>query len=155
VKAIENLLRIGIELPPCPAPAAVYAPGVITGNLLFISGQTPKEGTMLKFKGKLGRELTIEEGQAAARIAAIRAISVIQEMLGDLERVERIVKVTGYVNCTEDFGKQSQVIDGASVLFGEIFEERGIHSRVALGAHALPGNAAVEIEAVVSIKPVK
>lgn len=150
---IENRIKeLNIELPPCPAPAAVYVPAVIDNNTIYVAGQTPKDGDKLLYKGKVGRDLSIEDGQKAARVCAIRAISAVKEIVKDLDNVERILKITGYVNCCEDFEKHSQVIDGASLLMEELFGEKGRHARVAVGCNSLPGSAAVEIEMVVKVK---
>jgi enamine deaminase RidA (YjgF/YER057c/UK114 family) len=150
---IENRLKeLQIEIPPCPSPAAIYVPAVLSDNVVYVAGQTPKEGDKLIFKGKVGRDLSIVEGQNAARICALRCISAVKDIIKDLDKVERIIKITGYVNCFEDFEKQSLVIDGASSLMEEIFAEKGKHARVAIGANSLPGGAAVEIEMMVRVR---
>lgn len=148
----KRLIELGIELPEFPQPAAAYVPGLLINNLIFVSGQTPKKGTQLLFKGKLGRDLSIEQGQEAARICILRALSVVENEIGNLDFIEQIVKLTGYVNCTDDFEQQAKVIDGASLLLQEIFGKVGRHTRVAVGMNSLPGNAAVEIEIIVKIK---
>ena len=148
----KRLQELGINLPHPPAPAAQYVPAVLCGEFAFVAGQTPKEGTRLVYRGKVGKELTVEEGADAARICALRCISAIREATGDLDRVERIVQITGYVNCGEDFDKHSLVINGASDLLEKIFGQKGRHSRVAVGANSLPGNAAVEIRMTAKIK---
>lgn len=148
----KRLKELNIVLPLCPNPAAVYAPAVLVDNIVYISGQTPKDGDKLLYKGKVGRDLSVDDGYNAAKICALRCISAVREMAGDLDRVERIIKLTGYVNCCEDFTKQSIVINGASELLESIFGEKGKHVRVAIGCNSLPGDAAVEIEMVVKIK---
>lgn len=153
--SIENRMKeLNIELPPCPSPAAVYAPAVLSDNIIYISGQTPKEGDKLLYKGKIGQDLSIEDGQNAARLCAIRCISAAREIVKNLDNIDRILKITGYVNCCGDFEKHSQVIDGASILLEEIFGEKGKHSRAAVGCSSLPGNAAVEIEMIVKVKEI-
>jgi enamine deaminase RidA (YjgF/YER057c/UK114 family) len=147
----DKLKELEIELPDYPKPAAVYVPAVLVDNIIYVSGQTPKNGDKLLYKGKVGSELSIEDGVKAAEICVIRCISAIKSVVGDLDKVERVIKLTGYVNCHGDFEKQSLVIDGASKLLEKIFGEKGKHARVAIGSNALPGNAAVEIEMVVKV----
>ncbi len=147
-KRIESM---GYHLPPMPKPAARYVPAVRTGNLIFVSGQTPKVGDKLLYAGKLGLDLSAAEGYEAAKICALRMLSVLKSEIGELDRIKRIVKLTGYVNSAPDFTRQSKVIDGASELLEVIFGEIGLHARVAVGTNALPGNAAVEIEMIVEV----
>jgi enamine deaminase RidA (YjgF/YER057c/UK114 family) len=148
----DKIKKLNLQLPPCPKAAAVYVPAVLSGNTIYVAGQTPKDGDKLLYKGKVGRDLSIEDGQNAARLCALRAISAIKDIVGDLDSVEQFIKITGYVNCSDDFEKHSLVIDGASKLLEEIFGDKGKHARVAVGANSLPGNAAVEIEMIVSCK---
>ena len=152
MKITKRLTELGIELPEFPQPAAAYIPGLRINDLIFVSGQTPKDGTQLLYKGKLGRDLSIEQGQEAARVCILRALSVVENEIGNLDFIEQIVKLTGYVNCTDDFEQQAKVIDGASMLLQDIFGKKGKHTRVAVGMNSLPGNAAVEIEIIVKIK---
>ena len=150
---VENKLReLHITLPACPTPVAAYLPAVQAGNFVFASGQTPIVDGELLYQGKLGRDLGIEEGYEAARLAAIRVIAELKSVVGDLDRIERIVKVTGYVNSAPDFGGQPKVIHGASELFRNVFGEKGEHARVAFGTGALPDNAAVEIDVIAYVK---
>ena len=136
---VENKLReLHITLPACPTPVAAYLPAVRAGNFVFASGQTPIVDGELLYQGKLGRDLGIEEGYEAARLAAIRVIAEL--------------KVTGYVNSAPDFGGQPKVINGASELFRNVFGEKGEHARVAFGTGALPDNAAVEIDVIAYVK---
>lgn len=147
---IESRLgALSIKLPPCPEPAASYVPGVLSGNLIFVSGQTPKKGKELVFKGKVGRELSIEEGKKAAEICILRGLSAAKSIIGSLDKIERIIKVTGYVNTYDNFTDHSVVIDGASELLEKILGEKGRHSRVAIGTNSLPGDAPVEIEMII------
>ncbi len=149
---IENRLKeLGIQLPSCPKPGAIYIPAIQSGNHIYVSGQTPKDGQNLMFKGKLGRDLSTEEGYEASKICILRSISAIKDVILDLDRVEKIVKVTGYVNSCDDFYEQSAVVNGASELLEKIFGEAGKHARSAIGVNSLPGNAAVEIELIVTV----
>jgi enamine deaminase RidA (YjgF/YER057c/UK114 family) len=150
---IENRieeLKINIPLP--PKPGAIYVAAVKCDDYIYVSGQTPKDGAHLLYKGKLGRDITTKEGYEASKICILRSISAIKDIILDLDQIERIVKVTGFVNSSEDFTEQSLVIDGASELLEQIFGEAGKHARSAIGVNSLPGNAAVEIELIVKIK---
>ena len=146
-----RLKSLGIELPPVPAPAANYIPTVITGKLVFVSGQVPMTPDGVKFVGKIGREFSIEDGQKAARICAINILANLKGALGDLEKVRRIVKVTGFVNAVADFNEPQKVVNGASDLLTEVLAERGKHSRSAIGVATLPLGVAVEVEAIAEI----
>lgn len=146
-----RLRELGIELPQPPKPVANYVNGVQTGKLIFLAGKGPKRADGTEIRGKLGRELTIEEGYEAARITAINQLAVLKAMLGDLNKVKRIVKVLGMVNSAPDFSEQPAVINGFSDLMVEVFGDRGRHARAAVGMAALPRNQAVEIELVVEI----
>ncbi|WP_432664366.1 RidA family protein [Wukongibacter baidiensis] len=148
----KRLKELNIRLPECPKPAAIYVPVVLSDKFIFVSGQTPKDGSTLLYKGKLGRDLTVEEGYEASRICALRCISALKSEAGDLDNIEGIVKLTGYVNSSDDFYNQSQVINGASELIEKIFGYKGKHARVAVGVNTLPGNAAVEIEVIAKVK---
>lgn len=147
----EKLAAMGVTLPPSRPPVANYVRAVQTGNLLFVSGHTPtREGQDL-YPGKLGREVTTEQGYEAARQVAINLLGSVREALGDLDRVGRIVKLLGMVNSADDFTEQPRVINGASDFLVEVFGERGRHARSAVGMGQLPGNASVEIEMIVEI----
>lgn len=148
----DRLAAMGIELFPARKPLANYVPVVRTGNLLFLSGTGPFGPDGEVIRGKVGQDLTLEEGVDAARLTAIRQISVLKAELGDLSKVKRIVKVLGMVNCTEDFIQQPSVINGFSDLMVEVFGEAGKHARSAVGMYALPMNMAVEIELIVEIE---
>ncbi|HEX9830723.1 MAG TPA: RidA family protein [Thermodesulfobacteriota bacterium] len=151
MKAEEKLKELGIEIPKVTAPLGSYRPAVISGNLIFVSGQLPlKEGRLL-LKGKVGAEVSIEDGMEAAKIAAINSVSALKNELGDLNRITRIVKVTGYVSCSPGFDMQAKVINGASDFFYEIFGEMGRHARAAVGVYELPLGAPVEIEVIAEI----
>ena len=148
-----RLTELGIELPQAPKPAAAYIPAVRSGNLVFVSGQVPFENGELAWKGKVGVDYSVEEGQQAARTCALNAIAVVKDVLdGDLDKVTRVVKLGGFVNCPADFEQHPAVINGASNLVGEIFGDKGAHSRFAVGAGSLPFNVAVEVEAIFEVE---
>lgn len=151
---IENKLKeLGIELSGVPTPLGAYKPCVRTSNLLYISGQLPiKDGTLL-YSGKVGDEVSAEQGKQAARQAAINCVSVLKHELGQLEHVNRIVKVTGYIASAQGFGEQADVVNGASELFFDVFGEKGVHARVAVGVFELPKGSPVEIEVIAEIEP--
>ena len=147
------LAEKNIVIPPMNKPGGSYTPFVKTGSLVFIAGQTPRMGTEVKFTGKVGADLSIEKGQEAARLCALNILAVVKEACGgDLNRVVAIPRVAGLVNCMPDFTQHPQVINGASDFLVEVFGEKGRHARVASGSVSLPGNVAVEVEAVFEIK---
>lgn len=147
-----RLTELKISLPAASVPAANYVPVVIAGNLAFVSGQVPVLQGELKYLGKVGVELTIEQGQQAARLCALNIIAQLKLALGgDLDRVRRCVKVGGFVNCESGFGDQPKVINGASDLFVAVFGDAGRHARFAVGTNALPFNVAVEVDAVFEV----
>jgi len=146
-----RLKEMGIELPPAVTPVANYVPSVRTGNLVFLSGHGPfnEDGSLIT--GKVGSDLTTEQGYEAARRVAIGLLGSLKAEIGDLEKVKRVVKLLGLVNCPADFGDPPKVINGASDLLVEVFGARGKHARSAIGTNALPMNIAVEIEMIVEI----
>ncbi|MGI8549733.1 MAG: RidA family protein [Dehalococcoidia bacterium] len=148
----QRLQELGISLPAAPKPLAVYIPAVRSGNLLFISGQLPTENGKLPETGKLGGGVSIEQGQAAARRAALNALAIAKDMLGSLDQVTRVVRLTGHVASAEGFTQQPSVVNGASELLGQIFGEQGKHARLALGAAELPLGAPVEIELILEVR---
>lgn len=147
----DRLARLGIAIPPPPPPIANFLTHVREGNLLFLSGQGPRETSGRLRTGKVGADVTVEEAYADARLTGINLLSVISEVLGDLGRVKRIVKLFGMVNAVPDFADHPNVINGCSDLFVEVFGDRGQHARSAVGVASLPGNITVEIEAIVAI----
>lgn len=150
-ESAESILKsLGIELPPMAAPAANYVPSVRTGNLLFVSGQVSISPAG-RFVGKLGQNLTVEEGQKAARICAVNILANLKASLGSLDKVGRIVKLVGFVNCTPDFEDPHKVVNGCSDLLTEVLGDRGKHARSAIGMATLPLGAAVEVEVIVEI----
>lgn len=149
MKVEQRLQEKGIELPAPVQPVATYVRWVQTGNLLFVSGTGPSDSAPT---GKLGADLTIEQGQAAAREVGLQIIATVKDALGDLDRVKRVVKVLGMVNSAPDFADQPKVINGCSDLLVEVFGEAGRHTRSAVGFVALPGQIAVEIEATFEVE---
>ena len=146
----ERLKDLGYELPAIPRPAGSYVPAARAGSLLFTAGQLPFKEGALEYVGKVGREVSVEEAQQAARLCAINALAAVEAEAG-LENVRRVVKVTGYVSSAADFNNQPMVLNGASELLGEVFGEKGIHARSAVGVAELPLDAPVEIELVVEM----
>ena len=147
----ENLQRLGVTLPPAPRPVGSYVPACQTGDLVFVSGVLPfQEGKILQ-PGKVGRDLSIDEGKTNARIAVINALAILQQELGDLSRITRVVRLTGHVASAEGFGDQPAVINGASDFLVEVFGEKGRHARLALGAFELPLHAPIELELIVQV----
>lgn len=148
----EKLKELGINLPQPTKPIANYVKFVRTGNLLFLSGHGPGKPDGTDITGKVGKELTIEQGYEAAKITGINLLATLKDAVGDLKKVKRIVKVLGLVNCTETFTAQPKVINGFSDLMVAVFGEKGKHARSAVGAYALPNNIAVEIEMIVEVE---
>lgn len=148
----DKLKALGLELPPAPAPVANYVPAVATGNLLFISGQISKRGDGQLLVGKLGDGVDVPAGREAARICALNILAQAKAALGSLERIARIVKLTGFVNATPSFTDHPSVVNGASDLLVDVLGEAGRHTRSAVGVAGLPLDAAVEIEAIIEIK---
>ncbi|MBD1545913.1 RidA family protein [Roseibium aggregatum] len=146
-----RLAKLGVELPSPAAPAANYVPYVLSGNQLFISGQLPMGADGLQHVGKLGDEISVGEGKAAAKLCAINLLAQAKAATGDLEKIARLVKLVGFVNSTADFTQQPQVINGASDFMVEAMGDKGRHARSAVSAASLPFGAAVEIEAVFEI----
>jgi enamine deaminase RidA (YjgF/YER057c/UK114 family) len=147
-----RLAEMGITLPVAPSPVANYVNGVRTGNLIFLAGKGPRRPDGSEVTGKLGMDVTIEEGYEAARLTAINQLAVLKEMLGNLDQVVRIVKVLGMVNSDPAFVDQPAVINGYSDLMVAVFGERGRHARAAVGMASLPRGQAVEIEMVVEVR---
>jgi len=148
---LENLLRLGVKLPPAPQPVGSYVPACQAGDLVFVSGVLPfQEGKILQ-PGKVGRELTVEQGAENARIAVINALAILQQEVGDLSRITRIVRLTGHVASAEGFVDQPAVINGASDFLVEVFGDNGRHARLALGAFELPLYAPIELELIVQV----
>lgn len=151
MSADAKLAELGLELPPAPKPAGVYSPMVQTGNLIYLSGHGPllSDGTLTS--GKVGGDLSEEEGKAAAKQTGLALLATIKDQLGSLDKVKRIVKVLGMVNATPDFTEHPSVINGCSELFVELWGEDGRAARSAVGMGSLPGNIAVEIEVIAEL----
>ena len=148
----QSLEALGLSLMTPAIPVATYVPSVLTGNLLFLSGQGPRHADGRLMTGKLGRDLGIEEAYGHARLTGLNLLSVAHMALGDLGRVSRIVKLLGMVNATPEFTDHPEVINGCSDLFEKVFGEAGRHARSAVGMASLPRNISVEIEAVFEIR---
>lgn len=146
-----KLKALGLELPPPPQPIATYVPAVRAGDLLFLSGVLPMRNGQLAFSGKLGRDLTVEEGMEAAKLCLLNSLAIAKQELGSLDRISRVIKIVGHVASAEGFVQQPQVLNGASDLLVAILGESGRHARVAVGAAELPRRAPVELEVIFSI----
>jgi len=151
MSAEQKLKELGLILPQPPTPVANYVRAVRTGNLLFVSGHGPYNDGKTKISGKVGRELTVDEGYQVARNVALNCLASIKATIGDLDKVKRFVKLLGMVNCTDDFKDQPKVINGCSDLLVAIFEDAGKHARSAVGMQALPNQIPVEIEMILEI----
>jgi enamine deaminase RidA (YjgF/YER057c/UK114 family) len=148
-----RLKELGLVLPEPPRPAGHFVPAVQVGNLIFVSGQIPALSGQVVMKGKLGRDLSIEQGQEAARAALLNVLAVIQSTTGTLDVIQRIVKLNGWVASAEGFNSQPRVVDGASLLLEEIFGEAGKHARAAIGVAELPLGVPVELELIAEVAP--
>ena len=148
-KVEESLAAAGIAVPDVPVPLAAYVPGLISGNMVYTSGQLPMSNGQLEHKGRLGEDASMEDGYAAAKQCAVNCLGVVKALLGDLDRVTRVVKVVGFVNSTADFEAQPKVVNGASELLQAAFGDAGSHARSAVGVAALPLGAMCEVEIVV------
>ena len=147
----QAVAQLGISLPAPPTPVGTYVPAVRVGDLLFLSGVIPFRDGRLVMEGKLGKDLTIEQGYEAARIALINALAIIRGEMGSLDRVARVIRLVGYVASAEAFVQQPAVINGASDLLVKIFGDAGRHARIAVGTTALPLNAPIELELILQV----
>jgi enamine deaminase RidA (YjgF/YER057c/UK114 family) len=148
-----RLAELGLTLPEAAAPVAAYVPVVVAGGLAHVSGQLPFVAGKL-VRGRLGEDVSLEEGYAAARACGLMLIAQLKAALGSLDRVERVVKLGGYVNSAADFTDQPKVVNGASELMVAVFGDAGKHARSAVGVPALPLGAAVEVDAIVAVRPI-
>ncbi len=147
----QKLIQLGITLPAPPKPVATYVPAVQAGDLLFLSGVIPFRNGKLTVEGKLGRDLTVEQGYEAARIALLNALAIVRSEIGTLDRVRKVVRLVGHVASAEGFVQQPAVVNGASDLLVRIFDDAGRHARVAIGAAELPLNSPIELELILQI----
>ncbi len=152
MKVEAKIAELKLELPGAPAPVANYVRTVRTGNLLFVSGHGPQRDGKMQSVGKVGKELTLEDGYKAAQLVCLNCLASVKDALGDLDRVKRVVKLLGMVNCTSDFGQQPEVINGASDLLVQLYGDAGRHARSAVGMGSLPRNISVEIEMVLDVE---
>ena len=143
----KRIMELGIELPPAAKPAANYVPFIISGNFVFIAGQLPMHEGKVSIVGKLGIDVSVEDGQAAARLCALNILAQAKAAAdGDLNRVKSCIKLGGFVNSSADFKDHALIMNGASDLISEVLSERGFHARFAVGAASLPFDAAVEVD---------
>ena len=149
----ENIKNLGLNIPELPKALANYVPYKIVGKTMYISGQAPVKNGELIYKGKVGSDISVEDGIEAAKLCVINIIAAVKTGLeGDWSKLDSFVKLTGYVNCQDTFTDQPKIINGASDMLVEIFGDQGRHSRVAVGSNALPLGIAVEIDAIVQLK---
>ena len=152
MNALENIKKLNLEIPDAPAPVGAYVAFKKVGNLLYISGQLPISNEGKIIKGKIGKDLTLEDGQKASKYCAINIIAQVKKALnGDLDKVKNCVKITGFVNSTDNFTDQPKVINPASETLSAVFENNGKHTRAAVSTNSLPLGAAVEIDAIFEI----
>jgi enamine deaminase RidA (YjgF/YER057c/UK114 family) len=146
MSAAENQLRkLGLELPSPPRPFGAYVTVVRTGNLVITAGQLPWKGDKLLHKGKLGTDLTVEQGYEAAKQAGLNALAQIKSVVGDLDKVRRIIRLEGFVHCGPGFQQHPQVLNGCSELLNAVFGEKGLHTRTAVGIHEMPLDSPVQL----------
>jgi len=148
----KKLQELGFTIPLPPAPVAAYVPGVRVGDYVYTSGQIPLVNGEMAFQGKVGEARTLEDGYAAARICVLNCLGVIKSLIGDLDNIEQVVKVVGFVNSADGFNMQPKVINGASELLGQILGDQGKHARSAVGVNELPLDATCEVEMIVKVK---
>ena len=149
----ENIKNLGLKIPELPKALANYVPYKIVGKTMYISGQAPVKNGELIYKGKVGSDISVEDGIEAARLCVINIIAAVKTGLeGDWSKLDSFVKLTGYVNCQDTFTDQPKIINGASDMLVEIFGDQGRHARVAVGSNALPLGISVEIDAIVQLK---
>ncbi|OQX83244.1 hypothetical protein B6D60_10790 [candidate division KSB1 bacterium 4484_87] len=152
MKIEEKLKSMGFSLPPTPKPVAAYIPAILSGDLVYTSGQIPVSEGRLQITGKVGTDVTKEQAYEAAKLCALNALAAVKGVIGDLENIEQVIKVVGFVASAEGFTEQPAVINGASEFLGELLGEKGVHARSAVGVAELPLNVPVELEMIVKIK---
>lgn len=148
----DKLKELGLIVPEVAKPVAAYVPAVRCGDHVYTSGQIPLVKGEVKFKGKLGQELTIEDGYEAAKICALNCLAAVKSVAGSLDNVEKVIKIVGFVNSAANFTDQPKVVNGASELIGKVFGPAGEHARSAVGVSELPLGVAVEVEMIVKVK---
>ena len=148
----ERLEALGLTLPSVPVPVANYVPARQFGSIVFASGQTPTVNGVLTMRGKLGEEISVEQGQEGARLSVLNCLAAVADLIGGLDRVEAVLKLTGYVASAPGFVDQPVVVNGASVLLEEVLGDAGKHARAALGLAELPGGAPVEVDLIVAVR---
>ena len=149
----ENIKKLGIKIPDMPNALANYVPYKLSDSIVYVSGQAPVMNGKLIYKGKVGNDISIEDGIKAAELCCINIISVLKKSInGDWNKLDNFLKLGGFVNCNSDFVDQPQIINGASDLLVKVFGEQGKHSRFAVGSNSLPMNISVEIDAIIKIK---
>lgn len=151
-KTLDRIAELGLTLPDVAVPAGVYVPALRTGNYVYTSGQLPVVDGKLPTTGHIGSDVDLETGYDLARTAGLNALAAIAGVIGDLDKIVRVVKVTGFVNSADDFTQQPSVINGVSELYGEIFGDRGQHTRSAVGVNTLPLGTPVEVEVIVEVE---
>lgn len=147
----EKLKELNLKLPPPPKPLGAYKPVQQVGHCVYLSGTLPLKPDGKLICGKLGKDLTIEEGREAARWATLNALAAVRDYFGALDRVSQVIRAVGYIRAAEDFGEHAQVLNGASDLLAELFGDQGRHARLALGVSSLPKNASIELELILEI----
>jgi enamine deaminase RidA (YjgF/YER057c/UK114 family) len=152
MSAEEKLRKLGIELPPAPPAMATYRTAVRSGNMLFVAGQGPVESGKVKLTGRLGENITKEQGYEAAKLSCVNSLAIIRRELGSLDRVKQVVRATVYVACKDGYSEQPAVANGATDLLKEVFGELGLPARAAVGVNALPANIPVEVELQVEVE---
>lgn len=148
----DKLKELGLIVPDVAKPVAAYVPAVLCGDHVYTSGQIPLVKGEVKYKGKLGQELSIEDGYEAAKICALNCLAAVKSVAGSLDNIEKVIKVVGFVNSAENFTDQPKVVNGASELIGKVFGSAGEHARSAVGVTQLPLGVAVEVEMIVKLK---
>ncbi len=148
----KRIQELHLTLPPAPEPVAVYKTAVKHGNLLFVSGHGPLKADKTQITGRVGKDLTMEQGKEAAKQVGLAILATVKKTLGSLDKVKRLIKTYGMVNCTDDFVDQPKVINGFSELMKEVFGEDGVGARSAVGHNSLPSNIAVEIECIFEVE---
>ncbi|MBX3440633.1 MAG: RidA family protein [Planctomycetaceae bacterium] len=153
MSADARLAALGVELPPAPKPAGTYRPVVVVGDMAYVSGHGPLKPDKTLVTGRVGADLTEQQGREAARVVGLAVLATLKSHFGTLDRIARTVKVLGMVNAASDFQNHPSVINGFSDLMAEVFGEDGIGARSAVGMGSLPGNITVEVEAIFQLKP--